>query len=135
MDIVILATAFAGSWLFVVGPLLQAGIELMEASRTAHDFSHRQPSPLWWFIPPLMYLRSQRGLEDRDPRTQVYRLRATGWFAVAGGGALVAVSTTWDVVQYFGLGVVSFALMYLVMCTLCSAYTAVRMIMYTPLVR
>lgn len=76
MDLFILLTTFAGSWLIVVGPLLQAAIELAEASRQARGSASRMYSLWWWFFPPLMYWVNTRSMAHDSTVTRAYRRRA-----------------------------------------------------------
>ncbi|WP_156324807.1 hypothetical protein [Corynebacterium lactis] len=128
MDLFILLTTFAGSWLIVVGPLLQAAIELAEASRQARGNASRKYSLWWWLLPPLMYWVSMRSMAHDSTVTRAYRRRATGWFAVAGGGALLAFGSTRDIAILLGLRDFGFFVFYAALFMACSFYTAIRMI-------
>lgn len=121
-------TTFAGAWLIVAGPLFQAGLELSEASRTARGGERRTFSLWWWLFPPLMYLVSVRSMKHDSVVARAYRRRATGWFAVAGGGALLAFDPTHKVASLVGFGNIGFFVLYVVLFMACCFYTAVRMI-------
>lgn len=119
---------FAGAWLLVIGPLLQASTDLVDASSKAHEGRPPGISAWWWLVPPLMYALSQRGLRNEDRKTRAFRTNATGWFAVAGGGALLAVGATSDVAERLEIGTAGFVVLYVMMLVLSSLYTSVRMI-------
>ncbi|QTH59277.1 hypothetical protein J5O04_10800 [Corynebacterium hindlerae] len=112
MDSFILLTTFAGSWLIVVGPLLQASLELSEASRQTRDNTKEGHSRWWWLFPPLMYWVSTRSMDHDSAVARAYRRRATGWFAVARGGALLAFGPTHEVSSLLRLGIVGFFALY-----------------------
>jgi len=109
---------FLGAWLLVAGPLYQGAIELseeemdregMEASM-ASVARPKSPSPWWWLLPPVMYFLARRRnnafrqavLAELTPAQRQQRTsfinKATGWFTVATGAALLAVEQTWEVI-------------------------------------
>jgi hypothetical protein len=119
MNLVIAWVGFFGAWLLVVGPLYQGALELLEADidREGIDASIARiarpdpPSPWWWLLPPVMYLiRRHRGRAfrqaalaqltqaQRDQATSFFN-KATGWFTVALGAALLAAEQSWQVVD------------------------------------
>jgi hypothetical protein len=108
-----------GAWLLVAGPLYQGALELREEdidreeieASTARIPRPDSPSPWWWLLPPVMYLlRRRRGNAFRRAAlaqlTQAQRdqftafiNKATGWFTVAAGAALLAAEQTWQVIE------------------------------------
>jgi hypothetical protein len=119
MNQVIAWAGFLGAWLLVAGPLYQGALELREedVDREAIEASTAgiprpdPPSPWWWLLPPGMYLiRRRRGNAFRQAAlaqlTQAQRdqftsfiNKATGWFTVALGAALLAAEQTWQVIE------------------------------------
>ncbi len=57
-----------------------------------------------------------------------FRNKATGWFTVAIGGALLAAGETWQIVEHHGWPVWLFWLLITVMLVMAMLNTAVRMI-------
>jgi hypothetical protein len=119
MDQVIAWVGFFGAWLLVAGPLYQGALELLEEDidREGIDASIARvprpdpPSPWWWLLPPVMYvIRRHRGKAfrtaamaqltqaQRDQATSFFN-KATGWFTVALGAALLAAEQTWQVIE------------------------------------
>jgi hypothetical protein len=118
MNLVIAWAGFLGAWLLVAGPLYQGALELREEeveregteATTARIPRPDPPSPWWWLLPPVMYLIRHRskafGKAALAQLTQVQRdqfatfiNKATGWFAVALGAALLAAGQTWQVID------------------------------------
>jgi hypothetical protein len=119
MNQVIAWAGFLGAWLLVAGPLYQGAIELFEEevdregmqATTASLARPALPSPWWWLLPPAMYvLRRRRRQAFRQAalaqltqaqREQVtsFLNKATAWFTVAVGAALLAADQTWQVVE------------------------------------
>jgi hypothetical protein len=110
---------FLGAWLLVAGPLYQGALELLEQDidREGIDASiariprPESPSAWWWLLPPIMYLirryrsnafrhaaMAQLTQAQRD-QSNVFINKATGWFTVAVGAALLAAEQTWQVVD------------------------------------
>ena len=109
---------FLGAWLLVAGPLYQGALELLEEDIDREGINASiariprpdPPSPWWWLLPPVMYLiRHYRSKAFREAAlaqlTQAQRDQATsflnkasGWFTVALGAALLATEQTWQVV-------------------------------------
>jgi hypothetical protein len=134
--------------LLVAGPLYQGALELreedvdregMEASIA--DLPRPQPpSPWWWLLPPVTYvIRRRRGPAYRKAAlallTQAQREqrasfinKATGWFTVAVGAALLAVDETWQPVNRQHWPAWLFWLLIVVMLGACVLNTALRMI-------
>ncbi len=119
MNQVIAWAGFLGAWLLVAGPLYQGALELreedvdregMEAS-IARIPRPEPPSPWWWLLPPVMYLIRRRrnnayreaALAELTPAQREQRAsfinKATGWFTVAIGAALLAAEQTWQVIE------------------------------------
>ena len=98
------------------------------------------PSPWWWLLPPVMYLiRRHRHAVFRqaalaqltqDQREQLTRFtnKATGWFTVAIGAALLAAEQTWQVIDRYRWPVWLFWFLIIVMLGVSVLNTAVRMI-------
>jgi hypothetical protein len=118
MNQVIAWAGFLGAWLLVAGPLYQGALELREEevdregieASTARIPRPDPPSPWWWLVPPVMYLiRRRRGnafrqavlaqlsQAQRDQFTNFIN-KATGWFTVALGAALLAAEQTWQLI-------------------------------------
>ncbi len=109
---------FLGAWLLVAGPLYQGALELLEEdvdregieASTARIPRPKPPSSWWWLLPPVMYLirRHRRNAFRRAALAQLTQAqrdqftsfinKATGWFTVAVGAALLAADQTWQLV-------------------------------------
>jgi hypothetical protein len=151
MNQVIAWAGFLGAWLLVAGPLYQGALELdeEEVDREGIEASTaRIPRPdppsswwwWWWLLPPVMYLiRRRRGNAFR--RAAVAQLsqvqqeqfasfvnKATGWFTVALGAALLAAEQTWQVIERYRWPVWLFWLLLIVMLGASVLNTALRMI-------
>lgn len=117
MNQVIAWAGFLGAWLLVAGPLYQGALELHEADVDREGIEATiarvprpdPPSPWWWLVPPAMYLirrhrssvyrqtaLAQLTQAQRDQFTSFIN-KATGWFTVAVGAALLAAEQTWQV--------------------------------------
>jgi hypothetical protein len=110
---------FLGAWLLVVGPLYQGALELLEQDidREGIEASLARipradpPSTWWWLVPPVMYLMRRRRsrafrkaalaelTQAQRDQTASFLNKATGWFTVALGAALLAAEQTWQVVD------------------------------------
>jgi hypothetical protein len=120
MQLFLMTCRFLGSWLLVAGPILQAALELQgldfELSKVRQQMRDAAPakvSPLWWLLPPIKLVLERRYLrEARDRMVQAlsyeefeglleFTNKATGWLYVAGGGLLLAISATDEVVGHF----------------------------------
>jgi hypothetical protein len=118
MNQVIAWAGFLGAWLLVAGPLYQGALQLLEEDidREGIEASIARiprpdpPSPWWWLLPPVMYLIARRRSNayrraalaqltpaQRDQSTSFLN-KATGWFTVALGAALLAAEQTWQVI-------------------------------------
>jgi hypothetical protein len=120
VEIVIAWCGFAGAWLLVAGPLMQAALELREedaqteqieatSERLRTDFP--EVSRWWWLLPPVHYwLQRRRSKRFREAVMREltpeqlggllsFLNTATGWLFVAGGAALIAVKETWELVE------------------------------------
>jgi hypothetical protein len=151
MNEVIAWAGFAGAWLLVAGPLYQGSVELREldldrdvmegikasAVQAAQEDS---PSAWWWLLPPVMYVLRRRwnrafqqvtfaqlSATQRGQLTS-FRHKASGWFTVATGAALLAASETWAVVERHGWPAWLFWLLIVVMIAASVLNTAIRMI-------
>lgn len=114
MNQVIAWVGFLGAWLLVAGPLYQGALELLEedVDREGIEASIARiprpdpPSPWWWLLPPVIYLirrhrsnafrqavLAQLTQAQRDQSTSFIN-KATGWFTVALGAALLAAEQT-----------------------------------------
>jgi hypothetical protein len=148
MNQVMAWAGFLGAWLLVAGPLYQGALELRE-----EDVDHEgmeasiaglprpePPSPWWWLLPPVMYvIRRRRGLAFRKAAlallTQAQREqrasfinKATGWFTVSLGAALLAIDETWQLVSRQHWPAWLFWLLIIVMLGVSVLNTALRMI-------
>ena len=119
MNQVIAWAGFLGAWLLVAGPLYQGAIELREedVDREAIEASKATvprpdpPSAWWWLVPPVMYVLWRRSsgayrqatLAQLNPAQRAqftsFINKATGWFTVAIGAALLAAEQTWQLIE------------------------------------
>jgi hypothetical protein len=111
---------FLGAWLLVAGPAYQAVLELdseeFEFDRI-RELRTKIPSPppispWWWLLPPIGYVLERRRrdryehllvaqLADNDYQALTsYVNKATGWLYVAGGGFLLAIGETYQIVEH-----------------------------------
>ena len=148
MNLVIAWAGFLGAWLLVAGPLYQGAIELsdedidregIEAS-TSRIPRPEPPSPWWWLLPPVMYvIRRRRGRAYRQAAlaqlSPVHRAqftsfisKATGWFTVASGAALLAAEQTWRITEHYEWPAWVFWLVFVLMLIAAVLNTALRMI-------
>jgi len=153
MNQVIAWASFLGAWLLVAGPLYQGALELDEedVDREGIEASAaRIPRPdppsawwwwWWWLLPPVMYLIRRRHAVFRRAavaqlsaaqREQLTRFtnKATGWFTVAIGAALLAAEQTWQVVDRYRWPVWLCWFLIIVMLGASVLNTALRMIHY-----
>jgi hypothetical protein len=149
VDKVIAWVTFAGAWLLVAGPLWQGSVELTEldldregiqGKAAAVQAAQARPSAWWWLLPPLMYVLYRRWYKaaqqamlaqlTQTQREQMTRFqsKATGWFTVAAGAALLAAGDTWHVVQQYGWPVWLFWLLVAVMLAVAVLPAAVQTI-------
>lgn len=140
MELVIAVCACIGAWLLVAGPLYQGALELLE-----HDLDHQAggripppppPSSWWWLLPPVMLaLRRRRAgsynreiLSSLSPQQRAQRSifirKATGWFIVGSGAALLAVKETWELAERGDWPLAGFAALLALMAVLVGANTA-----------
>lgn len=117
-----------GTWLLFAAPLLQATTELheevagWEAIKQGFQMSKKinikQVSLWWWLLPPVKIFLERRKiskikqayaditLSDETHKTLLrFSLKANGWIGVTLGGWLVAISTSWELVETFELGI------------------------------
>jgi hypothetical protein len=150
VDEVIAWVTFAGAWLLVGGPLYQGSVELAELdldregiqgkAAAAQSAVTGRPSAWWWLLPPVMYVLHRRWYKaaqqamlaqltetQREQMTR-FQSKATGWFTVAGGAALLAAGDTWHVVQQYGWPVWLFWLLVAVMLAIAVIPTAIQTI-------
>jgi hypothetical protein len=148
VDEVIAWATFAGAWLLVAGPLYQGSVELAELDLDREGIQGKaaavqasvraRPSGWWWLLPPVMYVLHRRWYKaaqramlaqltetQREQMTR-FQSKAAGWFAVAGGAALLAAGDTWHIVQLYGWPVWLFWLLVGVMLAASVLVTAVR---------
>src|ERR1700760_4000317 len=118
--------SFVGAWLLGEGPLYQGSIELTELDIDREGIEgikssaiqeaqaiQEPPSPWWWLLPPVMYVLHRRWARAYRQATFAqltelqreqfisFRNKATGWFTVAGGAALLAAGETWQLVDHY----------------------------------
>jgi hypothetical protein len=150
VDEVIAWVTFAGAWLLVAGPLYQGSVELTELDLDREGIQGTaaavqaavpaRPSAWWWLLPPVMYVLHRRWYKaaqqamlaqltetQREQMTR-FRSKATGWFTVAAGAALLAAGDTWHVVQQYGWPVWLFWLLVVVMLAVSVIPTAIQSI-------
>ncbi|MYR07736.1 hypothetical protein GTV32_16145 [Gordonia sp. SID5947] len=112
---------YLGAWLLVAGPMYQGARELSEeqldraAIRTqslAVPHSERV-SAWWWLLPPVAYILIHRAqdawraqvmasltIEQREQFVS-YSNKATGWFIVGGGAALIGIKEAFELVEVY----------------------------------
>ena len=128
------ACGFLGAWALVAGPVYQGAVELGEikvdrSALMAQAATVPPPdrvSPWWWLLPPVAYVltvRRQKPWQQRvwaaldpDQREQflTFSNKATGWFVVGAGAALIALKETVELVEALewpGLATVPLALL------------------------
>ena len=151
MNVVIVWAEFLGAWLLVAGPLYQGSVELDEldldregiegikvtAIQAARD---QRPSAWWWLLPPVMYVLRRRWArafreasaaqlsDTQREQLTVFRSKATGWFTVAAGAALLAAGETWQVTEHYRWPAWAFWLLLVIMIAVSVLYTASQMI-------
>lgn len=126
MDRLILVLETLGAWLLFGAPLLQATTELheevagWEKIRSKHAAAKKidigKVSFWWWLLPPLKVMFEKRRIrsirkayaeiklsDETQERLYKYALKVNGWSGVTLGGWFVAISTTWELVNNFGL--------------------------------
>lgn len=126
-DKIILFLEIIGAWLLFAGPLLQSIIELY---RESDGFDHirehlneitrdenwpPQISFFWWLLPPVKIIRENRRnrkinkliaahLNEAELKQfREFSLKARAWILVAAGAWLVAIATTHNLTDTFGL--------------------------------
>jgi len=147
METFITICGFAGSWLLVAGPIYQAALELKDESferEHLHELHATLPPPdhsstWWWLLPPVKlalersyskrYRRQFFGaLSNEDAEAMLaFMNKATGWLFVAGGGLLLALNETYDIVEHFQWASWLFWVIAVGVALLCFANTASRM--------
>jgi len=124
MNVVIVWAEFLGAWLLVAGPLYQGSVELSELEVDREGLNgvrasamatagRNPPSAWWWLLPPVMYVLRRRWArafreasaaqlsDTQREQLTVFRSKATGWFTVAAGAALLAAGETWQVTEHY----------------------------------
>ena len=118
MDMITAWCGFVGAWVLVAGPIYQGAIELSEMkvdmpaiqSQAQAIPPPKRVSPWWWLLPPVAYVMTSR--KQSAWRQQVmasltsqqrvqfvtYANKATGWFMVGAGAALIAIKETAELV-------------------------------------
>jgi hypothetical protein len=147
MNQIVAWVGFLGAWLLVAGPLYQGALELLEQDIDREGIQASiariprpdPPSPWWWLLPPVMYLiRRHRSNAFRQAAlaqlTQAQRAqsisfinKATGWFTVALGAALLAAEQTWQVINRQHWPAWLFWILIIVMLSVSVLNTALRM--------
>lgn len=117
-----------GAWLLFAAPLLQATTELHEEVagweairnrfQTSNKINIKQISLWWWLLPPVKIMLERRKIskikqayaditlsDDTHKALRHFSLKANGWIGVTLGGWLVAISTTWELVENVELGI------------------------------
>ena len=102
-----------GAWLLFAGPLFQGSLELWEVARTGPAWPDRKRiDKALWLVPPVMYFvqraRFRRSGTAAADVTSSFSNRASGWFAVAIGGLLVAFKETWELAERYELSPVAY---------------------------
>lgn len=141
------ACGFIGAWALVAGPVYQGAVELDEvkvdrsalmAQAAAVPLPERI-SPWWWLLPPVAYVlttRRQRPWQHQvwaalDPQQReqflTYSNKATGWFVVGAGAALIAVKETVELVEVFEWPELAAIPLALLAAVLAMAFTVHRM--------
>jgi hypothetical protein len=112
---------FLGAWVLVAGPVYQGAVELAEvevdrqAIRSQAETVARPGhfSPWWWLVPPVAYVKSSRiqnvwqqqvmASLTQEQRSQflTYSNKATGWFIVGGGAALIGIQQAAELVESY----------------------------------
>lgn len=111
--------SFIGAWLLVAGSIYQAVLELKDEDIERGRIRDRQhkvnPIPKvsawWWFIPPVkFYLERRRSeayrnaylntLTDEEIESLVSFInKSSAWIFVAGGGILIAIKETYELIR------------------------------------
>lgn len=116
MDVIVAWCGFVGAWMLVAGPMYQGAIELSEMtvdmpairSQASAVARPERVSPWWWLLPPIAYTMTRR--KQRVWQEQVmasltsqqrvefvtYSNKATGWFVVGSGAALIGIKEAVD---------------------------------------
>jgi hypothetical protein len=150
MNEVIIWARFAGAWLLVAGPLYQGSVELAEldvdregiegVKASAIQAAQDPPSPWWWLLPPVMYVLHRRWTrtfrqatyaqltDSQREQLTSFVSKATGWFTVAAGAALLAAGETWAVIEHYEWPVWVFWLLLVIMLAAALLNTALRRI-------
>ena len=146
MDAFLMGCRFVGAWLLVAGPMYQAGLELeaediefVRIHRIMKELAPPPISPLWWLLPPvklvlsrIAFYRYRNRLVERLSAADLAAMwrfsnKATGWLLVAGGGLLMAISQTRELVERFGWSALAYAGTCLSLSALCLANTLFRL--------
>jgi hypothetical protein len=136
MDVLAIWAGTVGAWLLFAGPLFQGLLELWEVARTGPAWPDRKRiDRALWLIPPVMYIvqraRFRRGGSAAVDVTRSFANRATGWFAVAAGGLLVAVKETWELAELYELPVGAYWAIVVLVLLACQANVTIRMLRLT----
>ncbi|SMQ74857.1 hypothetical protein SAMN06295943_3252 [Agreia sp. VKM Ac-1783] len=122
-----------GAWLLFAGPLFQGSLELWEVARTGPAWPDRKRiDKALWLVPPVMYFvqraRFRRSGTAAADVTSSFSNRASGWFAVAIGGLLVAVKETWELAERYELSPVAYWSIVVVVLLVSQLNVTVRML-------
>ncbi|MGC4960873.1 hypothetical protein ACPXCG_17645 [Gordonia sp. DT218] len=119
MELFVAICGYVGAWLLVAGPMYQGALELSEEKidrGTIREQSLAIPhqervSPWWWLLPPVAYVLIHRAQEEwrqqvtaaltLEQREQFvsYANKATGWFIVGAGAALIGIKEAFELVE------------------------------------
>jgi hypothetical protein len=123
MTVLFRVAAFLGAWSLVLGPVIQAAIELQaeevdRAGLAAAKDAVEPPAPIspwWWLLPPAALVLQRRlsrryraavilGIppEERQ-RWTGFADKAAAWLLVGTGGLLLAANETHELVDALGL--------------------------------
>jgi len=133
MDILAIWAGTVGAWLLFAGPLFQGSLELWEVARTGPAWPDRKRiDKALWLVPPVMYLvqraRFRRAGSSAAAVSTAFASRATGWFAVAAGGLLVAVKETWELAETYELPALAYWAIVVLVSLASQANVTIRML-------
>jgi hypothetical protein len=124
MELFVLLTGFAGSWLLFAGPIYQASLELKEEAieidhtKFANARRPKSVSAWWWFIPPVKIILERRRneavqkelfstLSKSEAQSLVSFInKATAWQFVAIGGFCIALKETYELIHHLGWSII-----------------------------
>ncbi len=141
---------YIGAWLLFAGPIWQAAVELRDEGFSEDDavefqnLAHAVPPPerdsaWWWLLPPVAYVLAMRrrskwqdslvALLPSETRARLkgFQNKATGWFIVAAGAALIGLKESSELVEHLEWPLWSLAPVIVVPFLLSVGYTAGRL--------